>query len=152
MIGVLKNRMDSISRILLVANTRHTCSNTYEGRLVNVASEVPIEELSEELDRQITYIGPNIDFDKLAYIYALIVLLTYDDSPGALEKLRSVRTMRLLWIKELVHYYEQRAAFTHKSQSIDVQVEPTWREGKVESTSFGFESVRENGNTSIYRF
>lgn len=153
MIDVLKNRMDSISCILAIANTPAYLFKHLRRELVDVVDEVPLEDLSEELDRQLVDLGPNLEFDKRAYIYALIVLLTYDDSEEALETLRSVRNnTSVFWIKELVHYHEQRSVFTHTSESIDTEVAPTWREKDVESTNIGFELVRKDGNTSVYSF
>lgn len=151
MIEALKEKMDSITEILIVSNTPAYLFKHLRKELAPPAVTIASKELFSELNRLVGERVSKHSFDELAYIYALIVLLSYDDDPQVLEELHRLRSnSNLLWFNELVHYYEQRSAIIRKSLLVDGEE----ISGMIEAPTFsGFsESGGKHGSTSIRRF
>ena len=154
MIEALKDKLNSVTEILIVANTPAYLFKHLRKELAPPAVRVTSEELFSELSRLLAEESSDQGFEELAYIYALIVLLSYDDDPQVLEKLKRLcGDSNLLWFTDLVHYYEQRSEITRKFLLIEGQ-DDRQLSGRIEVPKFyGLgESGGKHGSTSVRRF
>lgn len=108
MIGLLKDRMEDVYRIVLVANTPAYLYDNLREVLAGMAKEVPLPELVSELRKEMES-SPNEEYHQSSYIYALFILMTYDRYDDVRHHLRWIGSGKTKWMSYLTGYYKNNA-------------------------------------------
>ena len=105
MIESLKNRMEDVYPVVLVANTPAYLYDNLREVLFGMAKRVRLPTLISELRNEMAA-SPSEEYDQSSYIYALFILMTYDRYEDVRHHLDWIGSIKTKWMGYLTKYYE----------------------------------------------
>ena len=105
MIETLKNKMEDVYSVALVANTPAYLYDNLRELLSGVAKKVRLPALISELRNEIAP-PPSDEYHQSSYIYALFILMTYDRYEDVRHHLEWIGSIKTKWMGYLTKYYE----------------------------------------------
>ena len=105
MIESLRDRMEDVYSVVLVANTPAYLYDNLREVLSGMAKRVRLPELVSELRNEMTA-SPSEEYDQASYIYALFVLMTYDRYEDVRHHLEWIGSNNVKWMSYLTKYYQ----------------------------------------------
>ena len=105
MIEALKDRMEDVYSVVLVANTPAYLYDNLREVLSGMANSVRLPELISELRNEVAPPSSQ-EYDQSSYIYALFVLMTYDRYEDVRHHLEWIGSSNVKWMGYLTKYYQ----------------------------------------------
>ena len=105
MIESLKDRMEDVYSVVLVANTPAYLYDNLREVLSGRANRVRLPELISELRNEMAA-PPSQEYDQSSYIYALFILMTYDRYEDVRHHLEWIGASNIKWMGYLTKYYQ----------------------------------------------
>lgn len=105
MIESLRDRMEDVYSVVLVANTPAYLYDNLREVLSGLAKRVRLPELISELRHEMAA-SPSQEYDQSSYIYALFVLMTYDRYEDVRHHLEWIGSSDVKWMGYLTRYYQ----------------------------------------------
>lgn len=105
MIEALKDRMEDVYSVVLVANTPAYLYDNLREVLSGMANRVRLPDLISELRNEMAP-PPSQEYDQSSYIYALFVLMTYDRYEDVRHHLEWIGSSNVKWMGYLTKYYQ----------------------------------------------
>ena len=105
MIESLKDRMEDVYSVVLVANTPAYLYDNLREVLSGMAKRVRLPALISELRNEVAA-PPSEEHHKSSYIYALFILMTYDRYEDVRHHLEWIGSIKIKWMGYLTKYYE----------------------------------------------
>ena len=118
MIESLKDRMEDVYSVVLVANTPAYLYDNLREVLSGMAKRVRLPALISELRNEMAA-SPSEEYDQSSYIYALFILITYDQYEDVRHHLDWIGSSKTKWMGYLTKYYENNVvSMTTESYTI----------------------------------
>lgn len=105
MIESLRDRMEDVYSVVLVANTPAYIYDNLREALSGMAKSVRLPELISELRKEMAA-PPSQEYDQSSYVYALFVLMTYDRYEDVRHHLEWIGSSDVKWMGYLTKYYQ----------------------------------------------
>ena len=105
MIESLKDKMEDVYSVVLVANTPAYLYDNLREVLFGMAKRVRLPALISELRNEVSA-SPSEEYHQSSYIYALFMLMTYDRYEDVRHHLEWIGSIKTKWMGYLTKYYE----------------------------------------------
>ena len=99
--------MDSVIGVVLVANTPAYLFKHLREVLADVSREISFDWIVGELRDALA--APSSEIERIAYLYALFVLMTYRPHSAIQRELKRISDSGIRWMADLVMLYKQTA-------------------------------------------